>query len=892
MSFITVDFETYYSSDFSLTKLTTEEYVRSPRFEIIGVSVSIDGGDPVWITGSKEDIRTQMLELAQWSTSAVLCHNTLFDGAILEWVLNIHPEYYYDTLCMARALHGVDAGGSLAKLVQRYSLGEKGTEVVNAMNKRREDFTPFELTRYGDYCINDVTLTSSLFKQMAVQFPEAEFDLIDMTLKMFLRPALKLDDALLVDRLEQVRDEKRGLLAGLMQELSCEDEEGVRKKLSSNPQFAAILERRGVAVPMKISPATGKETFALAKNDEGFIALQEHEDPIVQQLCAVRLGTKSTLEESRIERFLGIGQRNRGYLPIPLKYYGAHTGRWAGMDSVNFQNLPSRDKRKKALKNSIIAPPGHVIINCDSSQIEARVLAWLAGQDDLTTAFSEGRDVYSEFATQIYGFKVSKENPVERFVGKTCIGLGSLVLCESGWKPIETVSIADRVWDGEEWVCHHGVVQNGTKKTLELCGLWLTPDHQVWSGTWQRADSLLLDAGTLSRALDIAAENLPSQAMWLAPVVYAPSSSDAIAGRMNTPLITVTLKILNQLGATFARSKQLVKSVIGNTLKLCQMILTGQGYSTVLQQLSPVATQLPVNITRTMDNAEYLFAKSGEMTAQHFCATPKHYQDGTTRIYKWTELITTGAMNRGTSDLSPVSRICTTGERWQTLKPVYDILNSGSRNRFTVLTERGPLIVHNCILGLGYGTGAAKLRHTLKTTPPGADLTEGRCKEIVDLYRSQNYMIRRFWQTCDTLLQSIAGGADKHFIDEHDCVRVSGEGIQLPNGLYIRYPGLSIDEGNYVYYSRKGKMKLWGGAVTENIVQALARIIVGEQLLRINKEFRPVLTVHDAGVWVVPKQSLDYALAFIVKTMSTPPSWCEGLPVACEAKYGASYGEC
>lgn len=618
MSFITVDFETYYSSDFSLSKLTTEEYVRSPRFEIIGVGICVDGGKPVWISGTHEEIRAQMLELAEWSTSAVLCHNTLFDGAILEWVLNIHPEYYYDTLSMARALHGVDAGGSLAKLVQRYSLGEKGTEVINAMGKRRDDFTASELARYGDYCINDVTLTSKLFTQMAVLFPEAEFDLVDMTLKMFLRPILKLDDALLVERLETVREEKRQLLAGLMQELNCEDEEAVRKKLCSNQQFAAILEQRGVSVPMKISPTTGKETFALAKNDEGFIALQEHEDPIVQQLCAVRLGTKSTLEESRIERFIGIGQRNRGALPIPLKYYGAHTGRWAGMDSVNFQNLPSRDKKKKALKNSIVAPPGHVIINCDSSQIEARVLAWLAGQDDLTTAFREGRDVYSEFATQIYGFKVSKEYPVERFVGKTCI------------------------------------------------------------------------------------------------------------------------------------------------------------------------------------------------------------------------------------------------------------------------------------LGLGYGTGAAKLRHTLKTTPPGADLTETRCKEIVDLYRSQNYMIPRLWNDCDLALKSMtAGVSGKYFLDEHECVRVCGEGIQLPNGLFIRYPGLmNLAEGGHAYISRKGMVKLWGGAVVENIVQALARIIVADQLLQINKQFSVALTVHDAGVWVVPKHRLDYALAFISKTMSTPPSWCADLPVACEAKYGMSYGEC
>jgi len=177
--------------------------------------------------------------------------------------------------------------------------------------------------------------------------------------------------------------------------------------------------------PLKTSPATGKETYALAKNDEGFITLTEHEDPFIQQLCAVRLGTKSTIEESRIERFIGIGARNKGRIPIPLKYYGAHTGRWAGSDSVNFQNLPSRDKKKKALKKAVLAPPKHYVINSDSSQIEARILVWLAGQKDVTEQFRKGDDVYSIFASKIYGKHISKETPVERFVGKTCIlGLG------------------------------------------------------------------------------------------------------------------------------------------------------------------------------------------------------------------------------------------------------------------------------------------------------------------------------------------------------------------------------------------------------------------------------------------------------------------------------------
>ena len=128
---------------------------------------------------------------------------------------------------------------------------------------------------------------------------------------------------------------------------------------------------------MKVSPATGKQTHAFAKNDEAFKELLEHDNPQVQAIVAARLGIKSTLEETRTERFIKIAER--GTLPIPLRYYAAHTGRWGGDDKVNMQNLP----RKSPLKKAIIPPPDHVFIDCDSSQIEARTLAWLAGQDDL-----------------------------------------------------------------------------------------------------------------------------------------------------------------------------------------------------------------------------------------------------------------------------------------------------------------------------------------------------------------------------------------------------------------------------------------------------------------------------------------------------------------------------
>jgi DNA polymerase len=622
MNLITLDYETFYSKDVGFKKMTTEEYVRHPEFHVIGVGVKINSGEPVWYSGTHDQVKDYLTNLTDWSNAALLCHNTMFDGCILAWHFGITPKLYLDTLCMARAIHGVEAGGSLKALAVRYELGVKGTEVDDAIGKRRVDFTPADLAQYGEYCKNDVQLTFDLFGELASSFPEDELKLIDMTLRMFIEPAFHVDDALLVARLDELRQEKSDLLKALMVKLECDTEEAVRKKLASNKQFGALLEELGIKPPMKVSPTTGKDTLALAKNDEGFIALTEHEDPFIQQLCAVRLGTKSTIEESRIARFIDIGARNKGLLPIPLKYYGAHTGRWAGSDKVNFQNLPSRDKKKKALKNAVVAPEGYVVINCDSSQIEARVLAWLAGQDELVEAFAQGKDVYSIFASKIYEREISKANPVERFVGKTCI------------------------------------------------------------------------------------------------------------------------------------------------------------------------------------------------------------------------------------------------------------------------------------LGLGYGTGALKLQHTLKTSPPGADLTEEQCKDIVSLYRETNDKIIQLWRDGDEVIQDLAswGNTKPYYYGKHDCLYISREGVRLPNGLHIRYPELYLntdeDKSRYMYKSRRGPVSMWGGSLVENVVQALARIIVGEQMLKVNERYRVVLTVHDAAVVVVKKQELDEAMKYIINVMSTPPNWAAGLPVACEANHGESYGDC
>jgi len=433
VNILTIDFETYYSQEYSLTKMTTEEYVRSTKFEVIGVAVQQDDGEPVWFSGDHAEV-LEFLKKFDWERSFALAHNAMFDGFILSQHFDIKPKGWLDTLSMARALHGTQVGGSLATLAQFYDLGEKGTEVLNAIGKRRLDFTPGELAQYGRYCKNDVALTYALFERMVRgldanlklqgEFPISELKLIDLTIRMFTDPVLELNINMLKHHLAVIRLEKDRL----MQALTLVDKE----QLMSNTKLAATLRALGVDPPIKISPTTGKETYAFAKSDEGFKALLEHPKREVQAIVAARLGVKSTIEESRTERFIDIACR--GPLPVPLRYYAAHTGRWGGDDKINLHNLP----RGSELKKAILSPEGYLFVDADSSQIEARTLAWLAEQDDLVEVFNKNNeeissgvpkklfqyDPYKLMASKIYGKPTADITDSERFMGKTAL-LGS-----------------------------------------------------------------------------------------------------------------------------------------------------------------------------------------------------------------------------------------------------------------------------------------------------------------------------------------------------------------------------------------------------------------------------------------------------------------------------------
>jgi DNA polymerase I-like protein with 3'-5' exonuclease and polymerase domains len=606
MDTLVVDFETFYDKQFSLTKLTTEEYIRDERFQTIGVAVKRNDEPTVWCSGSDDEIRN-FLSSYNWKESLGLAHNAMFDAAILSWKYSICPRGWLDTLSMARAHHGSEVGGSLKKLVEHYELGQKGIEVDNALGKRREDFTKESMDAYAAYCVNDVELTYKLFHVLGGNFSKSELKLIDATIRMFSEPVLELDLPLLEQHLEEVKDKKALLLAACMTD---------KDTLMSNEKFAKLLWSLGVEPPMKISPATGKSTYAFAKTDEEFKALQEHSDERVQVLVAARLGTKSTLEETRTQRFIDISKRGR--LPVPLRYYAAHTGRWGGDDKLNLQNLP----RKSVLKQAIVAPEGYVLIDSDSSQIEARTLAWLAGQNDLVGAFDKGEDVYKIMASHIYNKPMSDITDDERFVGKTTI------------------------------------------------------------------------------------------------------------------------------------------------------------------------------------------------------------------------------------------------------------------------------------LGAGYGMGAEKFNKQLKTF--GKDIPVDSCRRILDAYRSVYPMIPRLWKEGQKCLEALVQNRSTTFGKHPEAVNfLPFLGFELPSGIFLKYQDIkeTADLQNplgtqFEYKTRQGWVKIYGGKVVENLCQAVARCVIGEQILRISKRYRVVLTVHDAVACIAREEEAEEAVAYVNNCMRWRPAWCATLPLNCETKYGKRYGDC
>lgn len=414
MGLNTLDVETYYDRDYTLKKMTTEEYINDPRFQLLMVAINTHDDDLVCEdTADLQDhqIRELLLDY-QCDRHPMAGHNMAFDGAILNWKYGVKAPFYVDTMLMLRGKYRHKIGScSLANAAKHFGIGEKGEAITDALGKHRPDFTDKQWQDFREYCIGDANLTQIMVDLILPDYPREELRIINRTLNWYIHPQLELDVALLTDAVLHENLTRTALFKSAGLEEST---------LSSNEKFAQWLLTQGVSPPQKISPTTNKLTYAFAKTDPEFIALKHHTSSVVRSAVEARIRAKSRIKETRMERFVGIAGRNNNKLPVPLLYSGARTHRLSGLEKINLQNLTHGD----ACRGGIVAPPGHKLVAADQSQIEARINAVMSGQWDLVERFRRGEDNYSWLAKRIYGYHVEKPME-ERKVGKaTFLGCG------------------------------------------------------------------------------------------------------------------------------------------------------------------------------------------------------------------------------------------------------------------------------------------------------------------------------------------------------------------------------------------------------------------------------------------------------------------------------------
>jgi len=641
---VTVDFETYHDDEYSLKKLSTSEYVRDKRFEVLCVSIKVGDGKPKVVWG--HDAAGAALRRVDWAKHELLAHHTHFEGLILSHHYGIVPRKYRDTLSMGRALFAKSERNDLGTLAERLGVANK-LEMPDFRGKRLADIDPTLRALMARYVAGDVVSCAQAYEFMVRDYPAPELELIDITVRMFADPVMRLDTKLAKSEYEREREERAELIAAtkaadtawrmaendmlVLPKLKKGETLTDEKALSSNKVFPELLRQAGIEPPMKTSRTTGKPTYALSKTDEEFTDLVAHPDEKVVTLVRGRLAAKSTIGETRAARLLRSGS-GRKRLPVYLNYCGAHTTRWSGGDKLNYQNF----KKKGDLRKAILAPAGERLVVIDSSQIEARVLAWLAEEEWVLEAFREKRDLYVEFASVAYGRPITKADKLERFVGKTCIlGLGF---------------------------------------------------------------------------------------------------------QMGGPKLQKT--ILNQ---------------------------------SINQGLPPVRLEL------------------------------------------------------------------------------------------------------------------------------------NHCYTLVSAYRQKNRKIEALWDFMhNDLLPDLAFAEEGAVAGERRGISWGREWIRLPNGLYLHYPDCRVHMAkssarglgrpvNVVrdasYKTIEGRTKLYGGIVTENVVQALARVVVAEQMLKIAERYRVVMMTHDEVVFTVPARQADKALEWGLEVMHTPPVWAPDLPVAAEGGHDVCYSK-
>ena len=872
-NFISVDFETRSTVD--LRRSGVYPYAQHPTTEVWCVAYMLPGeAEPrVWRPGDPIDE-----DLAHWAREAkpLRAWNAQFERVIWNEIMAGRYGWPETTIgqwyCTAADARAMSLPGQLGQAADALGTDQQkdtqGANLMMRMSRPRKVHAdgslewwdvPDRVQRLIDYCKQDVRTELEIKSKIhSLSSDERRVFELDQTINdrgvRFDRELATAAKAVAQAAVDLANQRLRTITGGAV------------FSISAVSQMVDWIRSRGV------------ETDSVAKAAVKKMLASDIPDDVRQVLTLREEAGKSSV--AKIEAMFEAACRDDRIRGL-LMYHGASTGRWSGrlvqpqnfprgavsdperfipqvlardVDSIDFE-YPVLDVISSMLRPMLTAAPGHKLVAADFSAIEARVLAWLADEPDLLSTFRDGGDVYKVMASKIYSSPVESISKSQRQMGKSCLAGDTKVLTDRGTIRLDKVTRSHKVWDGENWVRHGGLVFQGRKETITHSGLTATPDHLI-----------LTESGWVAWRAVAASRRLFQRSLRGTP----PSP----------PCPTKPTEIGSYLGSAL------------------------QSAGATLRQIKTTLTTAAEAFTST---------SSGETTGPLSSLTSRPSQAGTIRRWIWTALTMTRGTSRATSGLRLAKRIFRTvatlatwrkeSESW---KNVYDITNAGPNHRFTVLTDDGPIIVHNCILGLGYGMGA-KTFVTACRDMAGVIISADESKQVVDLYRASNPAIVGLWRELEAAAMraveepgTVQGAADGRVAFKRDRGYLW---LRLPSGRRLCYSGPILADRVTPWGSTAKAVRVWGvnsvtrkwqqydlysGLITENVVQAIARDVLVEAMQRAEGSgFPVVLSVHDEVVTEVPEEGPG--ASELEEIMNVVPDWAPGLPLASEGWSGFRY---
>lgn len=925
-----VDFETRSRCD--LPAKGVYNYAQDMSTEVLCMSYAFDDEDVVTWTPLEpfpEKVRNY--------SGQIRAHNAAFERLIFWYVLQIDfkLEQFYCTAAQARAncapgsLEDVGrfAGASMKK-------DHRGSQLIRLLSIPQADGTfrqdPELMAEMIRYCEQDVRAMRSISKALR---PLSEDELLDYHVNERINDrGVLVDVPLCKAAIKYASDELIEI-----EQIVAEVTERAITSVRSPKMRQWVIERVGPqALKLMETFKDGEMKYSIDKTVRANLLNCEDVPPDVQEViqCADDLWASSVAKFSRLASLADVeDNRVRGAFVFAG---GSATGRASsyGAQVHNFTRkcaespedvrvamvrghsiVPRFGKRvtdvlKGMLRPALIPAPGKSLVVADWAAIEARANPWLSGRgDDKLAIFAKGEDVYKVNAAATFGVSVADVTKDQRQIGKVqelaCFSAETKVLTNNGVKAIVEVQLTDLLWDGQSWVTHQGVIPKGTQAVINVCGMQVTPDHLIRTKTtWTQAHQLVSNKHLLTQALETGSVNLPSWVQKYECKAFAVNelykySATAVQHRMRS--ISTIFSKAHLRGAPHAQKKPLAfgEKIFSNTPMPALMMTTDGGYLTGYLLAKTDATTPKIEVIQITAAGGYIYLSPGALIKPHFFDTLSPLMDGINHIWKWIESTLTKVTNQTIFGLSVNAKTATTKDQCKTcndtlpnLKPVFDILNSGPRNRFTILTDSGPLIVHNCGFAGGVGAFAAMGRAY------GVQLTEFESKRMVDAWRRANPWSVPYWQQLEEAYTRAMRNKGFEFSAGRVTYMFDGQHLwyALPSARVLCYPFAKLDADGVTYAKAAWKpaadakewprARLWKGLACENITQATANDLLRHTLRQLDDV---VLHVHDE---IVLETDRPEEMAVRLKeVMCTPPEWAKGLPLDAEVAIMSVYGK-